>query len=385
MGDIAPVYGIDFHASYSLNLFKKFKRLLRETGIKDVVAPNDLVAIKVHFGEEGNTGFISPLFARAVVDYVKELGGNPFLTDTNTLYKGHRTNAVDHHNLADRHGFASINTGAPVIIADGLRGHDHVPVKINGKHYREVKIASAIYEADSMIVLSHFKGHEVFGFGGTLKNLGMGCSIRESKLSMHSTVAPFVTKKRCTGCGICVTACPTGAITIEDRVAVIDGSKCIGCADCIAACPENAIRIDWNADQATIQEKLIEHVAGVMSNKKDKILFVNFVKNVSPLCDCVNHTDIPVVHDIGILASRDPVAIDQASVNLVNAAPWREDSYFPLEKRGVDKFRSLHPEIDWEIQLRYAEEFGLGTRSYNLIPLYKARFPGLESRGNREG
>ncbi len=374
---VAEVYGIDFHASYSINLFKKFRRLLKEAGIEEIIEPNQLVAIKLHFGEEGNTGFISPLFASAVVDYVKKLGGNPFLTDTNTLYKGHRTNAVDHHNLADRHGFASINTGAPVIIADGLRGHDHISVRINGKYYKEVKIASAIYEADSMVVISHFKGHEVFGFGGALKNLGMGCSIRESKLSMHSTVAPTVKNKKCTGCGICVTACPTGAIKIIEKVARIDSERCIGCADCIAACPENAIRINWNADQAVIQEKLIEHVAGVLSNKKGRILFINFVKNVSPLCDCVNHTDIPVVNDIGILASKDPVAIDQACIDLVNSAPWRTDTYFPVEKRGIDKFRSLYPEIEWEIQLNYAEEFGIGRRSYRLVPLFKARFPGL--------
>ncbi len=375
---VADVYGIDFHASYSVNLFKKFRRLLREAGIEKIVESGNLVAIKVHFGEEGNTGFISPLFASAVVSYVKELGGNPFLTDTNTLYKGQRTNAVDHHLLAERHGFATINTGAPVIIADGLRGHDHVKVEVNGKYYKEVKIASAIYEADAMIVLSHFKGHEVFGFGGALKNLGMGCSIRESKLSMHSTVAPYVKEKKCTGCGICVTACPVEAITLVNKVAVINSEKCIGCADCIAACPENAVKINWNADQAVIQEKLIEHVAGVMSNKKGKILFVNFIKNVSPLCDCVNHSDIPIVNDIGILASQDPVAIDQASVDLVNAAPWREDTYFPPEKRGKDKFRSLHPEIEWDIQLRYAEEFGVGTRKYRLKPLFKARFPVLE-------
>jgi len=371
---VSNVFAIDYHSSYTKNIFKKIKKLLFEAGLSDAVKEGDIVAIKTHFGEEGNTGFISPLYIRHVVDIIRELGANPFVTDTNTLYKGERTNAVDHLMLAYKHGFSPVTINAPVVIADGLRGHNGVKVDINGKHYDSVKVAEAIYEADSMITLSHFKGHEVFGFGGTLKNIAMGCSIREGKMSMHSTVAPFVKEKKCTGCEICITVCPENTIKIINNKAVIKPEGCIGCADCIAVCPEHAIRINWNAEPSVIQEKLIEHVEGVLSNKRDKSLFVNFIKDVTPLCDCVNHSDIPFVNDIGILASRDPLAIDKASVDLVNNAQWRNDANIPPIKIDNDKFSSLYPDINWRIQIDYAVQREIGSVNYNLIKLFKAKF-----------
>ncbi len=368
----AKVYFADLRTSVRRNLFAKLRDLLARMEPETSIRKNTLTAIKVHFGEEGNAAFIRPIFLRPVVDLVRELGGKPFVTDSNTLYVGTRSDAVSHLQTAARHGFTLTVLDAPVIIADGLRGNSAATVPIGKKHFAEVKIALEIAHADAMIVMSHFKGHELPGFGGALKNLGMGCACREGKLQQHANISPKVTRKRCVGCGECVRICPAGAITLAapGNKAVIDSEKCVGCGECIVACPQQAVAIRWNETIPAFQEKMIEYAYGAGVGKRDRLLFVNFVVQVSPACDCYAHNDLPVVPDLGLLASRDPVALDQACADLVNAAPGVPGSALGEETAaGTDKFRVLYPEIDWEIQLRYAEEIGLGSREYELEKL----------------
>ncbi|MBW1646065.1 MAG: DUF362 domain-containing protein, partial [Deltaproteobacteria bacterium] len=333
------------------------------------VRQNTLAAIKVHFGEEGNAAFIRPIFLQPVVAMVRELGGKPFVTDSNTLYVGSRSDAVAHLQTAARHGFTWPVIDAPVIIADGLRGNSAAVVPVGGRHFQEVKIALEVAHADTLIVMSHFKGHELPGFGGALKNLGMGCACREGKLQQHANISPKITRKRCIGCGECVRICPAGAISVDEEAkkAAIAADKCVGCGECIVVCPRQAVAIRWNETIPVFQEKMIEYACGACQGKRDNLLCLNFVVQVSPACDCYAHNDLPVVHDLGILASRDPVALDQACADLVNAAPGVPGSALGEQTAaGTDKFRVLYPEIDWEIQLRYAEELGLGTREYEL-------------------
>jgi uncharacterized Fe-S center protein len=313
--------------------------------------------VKLHFGERGNASFVRPIFLRTVVEEVEAAGGKPFLTDTNTLYVGTRSNAVDHLATAIRNGFAYAVAGAPLVIADGLRGDCAVVVPVGGTILREVAIGAGIAHADAMVVVSHFKGHEITGFGGALKNLGMGCASRAGKLAQHSTVAPAVDPTGCTACGACVAHCPSGAIAVADAKARIAPELCIGCADCIVVCPEGAVKVNWNEASPTVQRKMAEHAAGAVSGKESSTLFLTFVTQVSPLCDCYGCNDLPVAPDVGILASADPVAIDQACADLV------------VRAAGSDPFRATHPSVDWTVQLACAEELGLGTRSYRLETL----------------
>lgn len=366
----ADVFFVDMRARHKENLLDKLEKLFDRAGMKDLIAPKDLVAIKVHFGERGNTGFIRPQFIRRLVDKVKSLGGKPFLTDTNTLYVGSRADAVDHLITAIENGFAYAVAGAPLIIADGLVGKDYINVPAGLKHFEEVKIGSAIFHAHSLLVVSHFKGHEVVGFGGALKNLGMGAGSRGGKQMMHSDVLPEVNGEKCRGCAKCEPWCPAGAIAVgEAGRAQIDPQKCLGCGECTITCPHQAIAISWKAEPHTAQEKIVEFAAGALKNKKNKAGFFNFVINVSPECDCAGWTDASIVRDIGILASLDPVALDQASVDLVNKERGLPESRLAGCGEGEDKFGALWPKANWERQLSYAEATGLGTREYNLIKI----------------
>jgi uncharacterized Fe-S center protein len=367
------VYFSDLRAGTKQNLFDKLDRLLDEAGVEGRFARGQLVAVKLHFGERGNTAFIPPVFVRRVVDRIRRTCAEPFLTDTNTLYVGTRTNSVTHLNTAIQNGFSYSVVGAPLIIADGLRGGDGVEVEVPGaRHLGAVHIAREVASASGIVVLSHFKCHEMTGFGGALKNLGMGCASRDGKLSQHSNCAPVVDPSGCNGCGECAFACPADSIEIGS-VAVINDALCIGCGHCIAACPEGAIQVRWNETTANLQEKMAEHAAGVMLGKAGRALFVNFITNVSPACDCYGHTDAPIVPDIGITASTDPVAIDQASADLVNAARGLEGTALKSAlEPGGDKFRGVYPEVDWSVQLRAAEALGLGTRDYTLVSIQDA-------------
>lgn len=360
------VYFADLRANSRRNLLDKIDSLIESVGVKEKFSKGHLAAIKLHFGEKGNTSYISPVFVRRVVDRIKETGALPFLTDTNTLYVGTRGNSVNHLKTAIENGFGFEVTNAPLIIADGLRGEFGVDVVVNGRHFEKVHIAGEIANADAIVVLTHFKCHELTGFGGALKNLGMGCATREGKLAQHSRCAPVVDPKGCSSCGACAPSCPVDAIQIG-AVAVIDDKICIGCGHCIAACPEATINVRWDETTKVLQEKMTEYVKGVLSGKEEKRVFVNFITHVSPACDCYGHNDAPIVPDVGILASVDPVAIDAASADMVNAqAGFVETALVSGHEKGGDKFMGVHPGVDWNVQLDSAERLGLGTRAYEI-------------------
>jgi uncharacterized Fe-S center protein len=260
--------------------------------------------------------------------------------------------------------------GAPLIIADGLRGGSATAVTVNLKRFKRVYIGTEIVRADVIISAAHFKCHELSGFGGTIKNLGMGCASRKGKLAQHSTVSPKVKRKKCVGCGDCVAHCAQKAISLVDEKAKINEKKCVGCGECIIVCPNQAIQIQWDQTIPVFLENMVEYTVGVLKKKKDAACFLNFITQVSPACDCYGHNDAPIVPDIGIVASNDPVAIDQASADLVNRAEGRRDSALTKNfKSGQDKFRAIYPKVDWELQLEYAEKLGLGTRDYELVKI----------------
>lgn len=347
------------------SLLNKTEKLFDQAGFASLIKKGDFVAIKVHFGEKGNTAYLSPLFVRAVVDKVKECGGKPFLTDANTLYVGGRSNAVDHIKTAIENGFDFAVAGAPIIITDGMNGREHINVKINGKHFEEAKIGAAVCHAQAIIALSHFKGHELTGFGGALKNMGMGLGSRGGKQMMHSDVLPQVYQNKCTGCTDCIKWCPTKAINFTQKKAYINPEKCYGCGECVVACTTGAIEISWKTEPHIIQEKIVEYVSGALQGKEKKSGFFNFLINVTPDCDCYGWNDMPIVPDIGILASDDPIAIDMASVDLVNKTQGLKGSRL-RDISSRDKFKAV-TNIEWRPQLDYGQEIGLGITDYELM------------------
>ncbi len=366
----SQVFFADLKTSFRENLLQKIGRLLDRVPFPQPLEKGCLVAVKVHFGEKGNTRFLRPIYLRPVVDKIRTWGGKSFLTDANTLYVGSRSDSVAHLITALENGFNYAVVDAPLIIADGLRGGATVRVPIKGKHFQTVSLAADIVEADALVSVAHFKGHELAGFGGTLKNLGMGCASREGKLSQHCHLSPKVNRKKCRGCGRCLDHCPGQALTLTENKARLDPRKCIGCGACILICPEEAIRIRWDNSFQIFQEKMVEYTWGVLQGKKGRAVFLNFLTDITPACDCYEYSDRPIVGDIGLLASTDPVAIDQAAVDLVNQQTGNRDSqlsgnFLP----GQDKFRGLYPKVDWQGQLIYAETLGLGSRQYELISI----------------
>ncbi len=368
---VSDVFFTDFRANHKNNLFDKLVKLVTKAGLPQIISPRDLVAIKLHFGEKGNTGYIRPQFIRKLVDEVRNLDGKPFLTDANTMYAGSRANAVDHLQTAIENGFDYSVVNAPLVIADGINGKDYITVPVNLKYCKEVKIGSAVILADSIITVTHFKGHEATGFGGALKNIGMGCGSRAGKQVMHSDLLPTVNPQMCKACGRCYDWCPTGAIAVgHEELAEINPELCVGCGECTVTCPFGAIKINWINNQVYgLQEKIIEYAAGVLKNKKEKAVHITFLNNITPDCDCFSFSDAPVIRDIGILSSRDPVALDQACIDLINREPGLPGSKLEGHRANTDKFSALHPEIDSSRQLEYAEEIGLGSRNYNLIKI----------------
>jgi uncharacterized Fe-S center protein len=296
------------------------------------------------------------------------LGGIPFLTDANTLYVGTRSNSVSHLTTAIENGFSFSTVGAPIIIADGLRGGSAREVAIDGNLFKSVAVGADIVEADVLISAAHFKGHELSGFGGAIKNVGMGAAARKVKLAQHSDLSPKIKAKKCIGCGDCIEHCAQQAISMVKKKSVIDPEKCVGCGECILVCDQKAIVIRWNGDPGIFQRKLVEYTKGALKGKEKKSVFLNFLTQISPACDCYGHCDAPIVSDIGILASSDPVAIDHASVDLVNRGTPLASSCIG-DDCGPDKFRAIYPKIDWNVQLDYGQEMGLGEKDYNLIAL----------------
>ncbi|AKI97266.1 DUF362 domain-containing protein [Kosmotoga pacifica] len=349
---MTEVYFTDLTTKPGIGLLKKLEILLSRAGIERVSHKGHFTAVKIHFGEYGNLAFIRPNFVRIVIDKLKSVGAKPFVTDANTLYRGSRSNAVDHLWTATMNGFTSEIIGAPIIIADGLRGSDEVEIEINGNYIKKAKISSAIAMADSLVVITHFKGHEQTGFGGTIKNVGMGSASRAGKLEQHTTSKPYVKTDKCIGCGFCVKNCPVNAITLVNHIAMIDYDKCLGCGQCIAMCNYGAMLPRWDESNDILSRKMVEYAKAVLKDKP--ALFISFITQVSPDCDCWSINRPPIAPDIGIAVSTDPVALDQACIDLV------------LERTGHDPFLEVHPGVSWREQLEYAEKLGLGSREYKL-------------------
>lgn len=366
----SPVYFVDMRTKHNDSLVHKLGRLLDAIELEKSIRKGALTALKIHFGEKGNQAYIHPCFVRQIVERVKTAGGHPFITDTNTLYSGSRSDAVSHLNTAIQHGFAYAVVDAPLIIADGLRGSSEIAVPVNLARCKEVFIGAEIVRADVIVSAAHFKGHELAGFGGALKNIGMGCASRRGKLAQHSTVSPKVKTKKCIGCGQCLDYCSHGALSLAGQYATIDSNKCAGCGECIIICEQGAIQIMWDQTIPEFMETMVEYAYGVLKRSQIAATFINFITQVSPACDCYPHNDASIVPDIGIVASNDPVAIDQASADLVNQAKGRTDSALQANfEPGADKFRGIYPQVEWELQLAYAEKIGLGSRNYELVRL----------------
>lgn len=336
----------------------KVRKLFNKFNDSNIFEKNDLVAVKLHFGEKGNDGYVRPHYVKAIVDQLKAAETKPFLTDTNTLYVGQRSNSVDHLMIAHAHGFSIDKIGCPVIIADGLVGNNCTRMPVAGNHFSEVQIANDAVHAHSMVVLTHVTGHLAAGMGATIKNLAMGLANRGGKLQQHSHMKPSISPKKCTSCGTCMRWCPTKAISwSDDRKAQIDHSICIGCGECLAVCKYNAVNFTWDKASAMIQEKMAEYAAGALSNKKGKALFMNFLLKVTKSCDCMGTDEPAEIPDIGVMASLDPVALDYATVEILS------------EAKGEDFFKVLWPEQDVMNQINHAEKIGLGHKDYELVEI----------------
>ena len=365
----SKVYFADLRADMHENLQQKLTRLMKTAGMGDIDFQDKFVAIKLHFGEPGNLAFLRPNWARTVADFVKERGGKPFLTDCNTLYVGGRKNALDHMDSAMLNGFNPMTTGCQIIIADGLKGSDEVEVPVAGGEYvKNAKIGRAVMDADVFISLTHFKGHETAGFGGCLKNIGMGCGSRAGKMEQHNAGKPHVAEKYCIGCGQCRRICAHGAPIIENGKAHIDHDKCVGCGRCIAVCPKDAVQINWDETTTNLNRKIAEYTKAVVDGRP--CFHIALVIDVSPNCDCRSENDMPIVPNVGMFASFDPVALDMACVDAVNAqTPLRGSAADGGEGHAHDHFRRIHPDADWRSCLEHGEKLGIGTREYELIKI----------------
>lgn len=385
----SKVYFTNLRAGTNANLLQKLERLIKKAGIEQIDFKDKFVALKIHFGEFGNVAYVRPNYAAVIIKLIQSLGGKPFLTDSNTLYSGSRSNAVDHIHTAMVNGFNPIACGCDVIIADGLRGKDERIVDIGGKYCPEPKIGAAIADADIVISINHFKGHEMAGFGGAVKNLGMGSGSVAGKRDMHATAQPKVEGEKCIGCKICENNCAHGAIKVQEinmednldlptgrkkapRKAVIDYDKCVGCGQCVAICKSEAAVMSSEESGIVLNYKIAEYTKATLNGKPN--FHISFIMNVSPECDCWGHNDAAIIPDLGMAASFDPVALDQACAELVNqASPLSTDNVLN-EKRmcmphDTDKFHIMHPNTNWKSGLRYCEEIGIGTRDYELVEI----------------
>jgi len=337
------------HAAKALKILKKagwLKRFEKE----------DLVGIKQHLGERGGKGYLHPPIAAAFAKEIAKAGGKPFVTDSTTLYRGQRANAVDYLNLCQEHGFTYEAIGCPVIIADGLRGNSQVMVPIKGKHYQQVPISADAYHADGFFVLTHVTGHVAAGYAASIKNVAMGLVSRAGKMSQHHGSLPKLDKGKCTACGACARWCPAEAITVK-KAAEIDAKKCIGCGECLSVCRFGAMGFDWGEVPERLLEKMAEHCLGVHQLHRGKMLYFNFAVHVTKDCDCMAKPDGPVCEDLGIIAGDDPVAVDQATLDLMT------------EHDRKNIFSEMRPAIAHDLQLRHGEAIGLGSRKYELVTL----------------
>ena len=352
----SKVYFTNLRTTPSSNLLDKMERLVKRAGIANIDFKNQFVAIKIHFGEPGNLAYIRPNYAARLVSLLRELGAKPFLTDCNTLYSGRRSNAVDHLQSAMENGFNPMSAGCNVIIADGVKGTDYREIEIDGQYCKAPKIGAAIADADIIISMNHFKGHEQAGFGGALKNLGMGCASVGGKLELHCASQPRIDTEACKGCNICVKHCAHDAIHLNNnRKAEIDYERCVGCGQCVALCQYDGAVMGEGDTSERLNYKIDEYTKAVLADKPH--FHVSFIMNVSPECDCWNHNDAAIVPDLGIAASFDPVALDKACADIVINAPILEtgnrlsDSPHHDHLEGCDKFHIMGDHKDRQSML----------------------------------
>ena len=365
----SKVYFTNFRTTYRENLPQKLNRLVRTAGMLDQIDfEKKYAAIKIHFGEPGNLSYLRPNYAKVLVDLIQGCGGHAFLTDCNTLYVGRRKNALDHLDAAYENGYNPFATGCHVIIADGLKGTDEVLVPIDGEYVKEAKIGRAVADADIIISLNHFKGHECTGFGGALKNLGMGCGSRAGKMEMHSAGKPHVSSKRCVGCGACTKTCAHEAITVTDKKASINHDRCVGCGRCIGVCPMDAVLPAHDESNDILNRKIAEYAYAVVKDKPN--FHINLVVDVSPNCDCHSENDAPIVPNVGMFASFDPVALDLACADAVNQQPVLAGSILSEQTMVYnDRFTDTHPQTNWMAAIDHGVKLGLGSREYELITI----------------
>lgn len=371
----ANVYFTDFHTiANGDGLAAKLKKLIRAAGIGQIDMEGKFAAIKMHFGELGNLSFLRPNYARAVADVVKELGGMPYLTDCNTLYPGSRKNALEHLYCAWENGFTPLTVGCPILIGDGLKGTDEVAVPVVGGEYvTEAKIGRAVMDADVFISLSHFKGHEMAGFGGAIKNIGMGCGSRAGKQEQHANGQPSVDESLCRGCRRCQKQCANNGLVFHEatHTMYVDPNHCVGCGRCVESCSFGALSFQSDAVCQLLNRRMAEYAKAVIDGRPN--FHISLVMDISPNCDCHGENDVPILPDIGMFASFDPLALDQACVDACLAAEPMPGSQLArhLAEPGFvdhhDHFTNSTPESEWRSCLEHAEKIGLGTRSYQLI------------------
>lgn len=367
----APVFFWDLRASRKAPYEAKVKRLLKLAGLGAELRSGDLAAVKLHFGEGGGTAHVRPLQILPLLAFIRKCGAKPFLTDTNTLYVGQRGESVSHGLQAAMHGFDPNVLGAPVIVADGLKSGNERLVPCPGRHFDIAYLAGDIVDADIMVTVSHFKGHDLAGFGGAIKNVGMGCATRRGKMQQHCGLGPTLHPEHCTGCGLCVKVCSHGALHLDLNGKIsIFRDKCAGCAACFLVCTSRGLEVDWRVDVNTFLERMAEYTAAALLSRSRKTLHLTFVQQVSPGCDCMGFSDAPICPDLGLLASWDPVALDQACLDLVNQAqPLYPSALPPGLQPGDDKFLAVHGHVRGEYLLEYSQQLGLGVREYVLQPV----------------
>ena len=373
----AKVQFTDFHAHLGEGLPTKLKRLVKKAGIEELNLDGKFVAIKMHFGELGNISYLRPNYARAIVDVVKELGGKPFLTDCNTMYPGSRKNALEHLECAWENGFTPLTVGCPVIIGDGLKGTDDIEVPVeNGEYVKNAKIGRAVMDADVFISLTHFKGHEMTGFGGAIKNIGMGCGSRAGKTEQHSSGKPSVDEDKCRGCRMCLRECANNGLQFDEtkKKMTINQDNCVGCGRCVGACNFDAISFQNDHANAILNCKMAEYAKAVVDGRPQ--FHISLIVDVSPNCDCHSENDVPILPNIGMFVSTDPLALDQACVDACMKAQPMPGSQLArnLAKPDFvdhhDHFTNSTPESEWKSCLEHAEKIGLGTREYELIEMH---------------
>ena len=371
----SKVYFTDFRTkAHGAGLPKKLQKLIRKAGIGEIDMDGKFVAIKIHFGELGNISYLRPNYARAVVDVVKELGGKPFLTDCNTLYPGSRKNALEHLYCAWENGFTPLTVGCPILIGDGLKGTDDIEVPVVGGEYvKAAKIGRAVMDADIFLSLSHFKGHEMTGFGGAIKNIGMGCGSRAGKTEQHSGGQPQIDEEMCRGCKLCQAQCANGGLEfdIATRKMKVNYTNCVGCGRCLGACNFDAISFENEQAPTMLNRRMAEYAKAVVDGRPQ--FHISIVVDVSPNCDCHAENDAPILPDIGMFASTDALALDQACADACLAATPLPGSqlYDHIHAEGFcdhhDHFKNSTPESEWRSCLEHAEKIGLGSRDYELI------------------